>query len=397
MSRPLKITAFILVQLVAVLLILEIGLRILRPIHPGIRVLTYVPSAHTKYDRITSTQRLLETSILGFSPRRAQSGFVLNSRGFRTREYDDHKPPGVIRILAIGDSFTFSSGQLPHSRMWHTRLEERLNGAGAPNVEVLNLGVPAVGPRFELRLWELEGARLAPDIVILAFFVGNDFRDGVGADREETLDRLMAWSLTARVVRNVTKIRGEQLGAALGQPEGESSDEAIGGVEIETIDVYEARFRETRRVMTERQHVRIQAQHLVLSQPERLGELEVLVEQLEPILERFATGVRLAGGRPLVMIIPEEFQVNRKVLKRAAQHARYRGEIDIEQPQRLLKEVLERHQIEYLDLLPSFRREGETRRLYGPLNTHWNVRGNRLAATELANFLWDGRWLSPRD
>ena len=101
MSRPLKITVFILVQLVAVLLIVEIVLRVLRPMHSGIRVLTYVPSVQTKNDQIASTRELLETSIIGFSPRTAHSGFVLNSRGFRSREYDDEKAPGVVRILAI--------------------------------------------------------------------------------------------------------------------------------------------------------------------------------------------------------------------------------------------------------------------------------------------------------
>ncbi len=101
MSRPLKITVFVLEQLVVVLLIVEIVLRVLRPMHSGIRVLTYVPSIQTKYDEIASTRELPETSIIGFSPKTAHSGFVLNSRGFRTREYDDDKAPGVVRILAI--------------------------------------------------------------------------------------------------------------------------------------------------------------------------------------------------------------------------------------------------------------------------------------------------------
>ena len=101
MSRPLKITVFMLVQLVAVLLAVEIVVRILRPMHSGIRVLTYVPSVQTKYDQIASTRELLETSIIGFSPRTGHSGFVLNSRRFRTREYDDDKAPGVVRVLAI--------------------------------------------------------------------------------------------------------------------------------------------------------------------------------------------------------------------------------------------------------------------------------------------------------
>ncbi len=44
--------------------------------------------------------------------------------------------------------------------------------------------------------------------------------------------------------------------------------------------------------------------------------------------------------------------------------------------------------IEVLDLLPAFRRQGSSVRLHLPRNTHWNARGNEVAAeTILAGFL----------
>ncbi len=46
--------------------------------------------------------------------------------------------------------------------------------------------------------------------------------------------------------------------------------------------------------------------------------------------------------------------------------------------------------IECLDLLPAFRREGASRRLYLQRDTHWNRAGNMLAARELSAYLCEG-------
>jgi hypothetical protein len=42
--------------------------------------------------------------------------------------------------------------------MWHRRLGARLAEARGRRVEVVNLGVPAVGPRFSLAMFEVEAA-----------------------------------------------------------------------------------------------------------------------------------------------------------------------------------------------------------------------------------------------
>lgn len=61
--------------------------------------------------------------------------------------------------------------------------------------------MPAVGTDFELRLRQLAGRRLAADLVVLAFSVGNDFLFAKGA-----LDWLARRCFLARLARNAATL-----------------------------------------------------------------------------------------------------------------------------------------------------------------------------------------------
>lgn len=66
----------------------------------------------------------------------------INSLGLRDREYPRVPPPGVRRLLALGDSQTFGNG-LALEDTWPKQLEHELgNAAGAIRWEVTNAGVP---------------------------------------------------------------------------------------------------------------------------------------------------------------------------------------------------------------------------------------------------------------
>ena len=98
--------------------------------------------------------------------------FHLNSRGFNDVEFSARKATGTIRILGIGDSFAF--GVVPYEYNYLTLLEEYLRQSGH-NVELINIGIPSIGPREYLSLLVNEGFALEPDRVLLSFFIGNDF------------------------------------------------------------------------------------------------------------------------------------------------------------------------------------------------------------------------------
>jgi hypothetical protein len=99
--------------------------------------------------------------------------FNLNSLGFKDVEFTTERPPGTIRIAAVGDSFAF--GVVPYQYNFLTLLEDRLNdNGGGRHFEVLNMGIPVTSPREYLSVLNKEALPLSPDVVLICVFVGND-------------------------------------------------------------------------------------------------------------------------------------------------------------------------------------------------------------------------------
>lgn len=96
-----------------------------------------------------------------------------NALGYRGHEISREKPPGVRRVLVLGDSFTYGIG-VADDETFSARLERAV-----PGLEVLNTGVNGYGTAQELLLLRDEGLALQPDLVLVAFFwndVGNNYR-----------------------------------------------------------------------------------------------------------------------------------------------------------------------------------------------------------------------------
>lgn len=380
---------FVVVQLVLIFGLVEVGLRLARPHHDGLRILLYAPTVRTEYEEIESTEELLETNVLGFQPLEANEGFVRNSRGFRTPEYAPAPEPGVPRIVVLGDSFTYSSSFVPWSWMWPTEMERRLEETvetGA--VEVINLGVPAVGPRFELRLWELEGMRLDPDLVVLAFFVGNDFTDESG--RELVPTREGFWvrrSLAFRLGRNLLRLWRQKRAADAPWPEPpRDAKHERGGFELPGArDAYDP---EDGWYDDEDAFLQLERDRLLLCARAHRDRFESLFADVAQVLIRLDRQVRASGAELAVLIIPDEFQVDPALLDRLLERFEIpRDQVDVDYPQQRLAELFEREGIPYYDALPALREETRTRRLYKPMDTHWNAEGNLFVGRRMAEFL----------
>jgi hypothetical protein len=97
-----------------------------------------------------------------------RDGLTTNAVGLRgRREYTPVPPPGVQRVLAVGDSFVFGE-KLRDEESLPAQLETALSRHG--RWEVLNLGVPGYGTDQQwLRLQRL-GFRYRADVVVLGFF-----------------------------------------------------------------------------------------------------------------------------------------------------------------------------------------------------------------------------------
>lgn len=114
-----------------------------------------------------------------------------SSAGFRDKEYPLEKPPGVVRIVGLGDSVMFGWG-VGDGEDYLSLLEWRL-GEAKPDrrYEVINTAVPGYNGVMEVETLKQRGLAYRPDLVIVGF-CGNDMGlPNFLGDRQDTfaLDR----------------------------------------------------------------------------------------------------------------------------------------------------------------------------------------------------------------
>jgi len=154
----------------------EIGTRVLF----GSRIML-IPRFHTSAHYAGFTIRRLQpnTEFWHTDPDGSWK-FVTNSQGFRADEdFRLEKPPGVFRVIALGDSTT-EGFEVSQNATYPAVLERYLRKNGI-KAEVFNTGVSGFGTAEELIYLENEGIKYKPDAVVLGFF-GNDFDDNLRSD-----------------------------------------------------------------------------------------------------------------------------------------------------------------------------------------------------------------------
>jgi len=85
--------------------------------------------------------------------------------------------PKTAGIVVVGDSVTFGQG-VEDDQAWPAILAQSF-----PRSHVINLGLIGAGPQQYLRVYETFGLKLHPKVVVVGFFMGNDFWDAEMFDR----------------------------------------------------------------------------------------------------------------------------------------------------------------------------------------------------------------------
>ncbi len=370
----------------ATLVSLEGLLRLAGRHSAALRTLLYLPSLATSYEDVPDTRSLLATTPLGFSPGIARDAFVLNSRGFRTPEYDEG-PVSQPRVVALGDSFTF--GAVREGENWTRVLERRLReDYGDGSIEVISLGVPAVGPDFYRRLWQLEGEPLAPDVVLVAFFVGNDFVDGGLEPPDSRAGFWARHSLAVRALRNGARLlRG---GGSLERGPTLSPDAEWGREDPRLLADYDPSLP----TYVEGVFLDMEWRRLAILRREERDWFHSQWRRVRLVLADLLDSIERSGARPVVVIIPDQGQVDDAlrsqllgILNRSS------DAIALGYPQTRLKRFLDERGVEYLDLLPVLRADGRGAALYKLRDSHWNALGNEVAAESLAERFLEHGWL----
>ena len=155
----------------------EIGLRVARfegyPKIPD--VADSAPTGFHTADRDLGWK--LKPGVSGEWKGEGASFVQVNSDGLRDREHAKAKPPNTLRVAVLGDSFT-EAIHVPVKQTFWSKLERKLGNCkavkGRKNVEVINFGVQGYGTAQELIMLRKKVWDYNPDIVVLAFYVGND-------------------------------------------------------------------------------------------------------------------------------------------------------------------------------------------------------------------------------
>ncbi|MBN1995529.1 MAG: SGNH/GDSL hydrolase family protein [Anaerolineae bacterium] len=108
----------------------------------------------------------------------------INAQGLHDVEHAYPKPPGVYRILILGDSFA-EGLHVPVAAGFPQRLAGCLNEHYSQPIEVINSGTGYYASAEELFFLQYEGLRYEPDLVLVAFFVGNDINAYASRETED--------------------------------------------------------------------------------------------------------------------------------------------------------------------------------------------------------------------
>jgi hypothetical protein len=157
------------------LFILEIAFRIRYP-DPAPKLVNQALQRHDTYGiAFTPHAEGWNTSLRG-----EYSTYVkINGKGLRGKEYRYTKESDTFRILVLGDSFT-AALQVDEGETFPALLAAQLNRRyDIPHFEVINAGVVGYGTTNELDYFKHEGYKYQPDLVLLAFFSGNDISDNL--------------------------------------------------------------------------------------------------------------------------------------------------------------------------------------------------------------------------
>jgi hypothetical protein len=142
---------------------------------------TYLPDDYTG--------ARLRPGVEGWNRSEGEAYIRINGDGLRDREHSKAKPPDMVRIAVLGDSFA-EAVQVPADRTFWAVLEHELNACRvfAPKrAEVINFGVSGYGTAQELLTLRHRAWDYSPDMVLLAFFPGNDVRNNSKALEPEKL------------------------------------------------------------------------------------------------------------------------------------------------------------------------------------------------------------------
>lgn len=289
----------------------------------------------------------------------------INRQGLRGPDIERAKPPGTVRILALGDSFTFGQG-VEYESAWPNVVQQSL-GEG---FEVINGGWAAASPFGYERYIEAHALAFSPDVVLVAVFPGNDVVDDL-VERHAGPRQLDQIEYASQYQSNL-RLRVGVVGALR-----EFVDTFLPNLyELATVAVVKAQYA----LGSHRSHF-----DYMLAVDETDEIRDGWIDTLRT-LDRIGHAVESRGTRFGIVIIPFYDQVA---------GTEYGPGFEKDRPQRHLGGHCAAQDLRCLDLLPVLRAAGEPEGLYYLKDGHWTARGHEVVSKAIVEWLASER-LIPR-
>lgn len=358
--------------------------------------------------------RLVPNSLREFQHTPVNGGEVIryrvNSRGFRG---DELASAPRARIVVYGDSFI----QAEFSTLENTfteRLEAHLSQRLGFDVEVVNAGVAGYGPDQALLKMQDELAALAPDLLVVAIFSGNDFGDmvrnklfrvdasGALVETAFTIDpearRVMEVRSKELLLKRVLRDAVHTLAVALNLREADNAQVAklsprdrLEFFRAQHVREYEEYVVEGNDVVRELAWDTYDAD---VSLTPASDSARYKVRLMDAVIGRIQSLAAELSVPMLLVPIPHPIDVG----------GHDTGEVDLEtfpeyQPGRLvgfLEDIAVRRGIPNVDLAHPFRELGTAALYLRGFDDHWNERGQDLAAERTAELILQDGLLGAR-
>jgi lysophospholipase L1-like esterase len=328
---------------------------------------------------------------------------AINDQGQRDRPHVIEKPVDTRRIVVLGDSF-MEAYQVALEESLPYRLQEQLANDG---FEVVNLGVGGYGTAQELRALQEDGLQYSPDIVVLAFFTGNDIQNNSRALQIDTFgeDNEKVWGRPYVGVDDSSVAVGDSSAPLVWtEPDAARMREAAEKAERKRSGWLRRAWK-----LVEPTVLANRLQQLFARAAARMGAppADPRAHFGWPFLEHFESPVwdeawlvtrrlilevrdvsRAAGAEFVLMIVPAKLQVEESFRELA--RAQYPGvSFDEKRINRALRAFSDQHGIRLYDPTPALVRSTEAGSIvyYQIEDHHWNPLGHEIVTNGLVDLL----------
>ncbi len=365
----------------------EIGVRLAAAYSQDVRYFATVGMDFAPSDD-GSLEDFLRPYAKQLVPHQIHNNYYTNALGFADREFAADKQAGTLRIMAIGDSFAYGSVSYPQNVL--TIVEELLNkNCRGPKIEIMNFGIPGTGLWEYKTLHKLASPRYKPDRVIVHFYIGNDGPDMVfgNSDLPSTRPQSPFWSYAWSYLRNTMTLLwsldrdSRKADSDVADQNARGGERAAGRKDLTDEDLKPAFTAEAFERVTA-----LETARLYRGGNRSFGELW---EKTIDVMDSIRADVLAATGKPPIFILyPSEPQIYPKLRETAVAWITKNApavdpdDFDVSFPGTMILEFCRRSGTPCHDTTPALQAAGsiDPHPLYQSRDTHWNVRGNHVAA-----------------